>query len=66
MNYNEAINYIHSLLVFGSKPGLERMSEVMEKFNNVHNKLKCIHIAGTNGKGSTATMLSNVYIAAGY
>ena len=66
MNYNEAINYIHSLLVFGSKPGLERMSEVMEKFKNVHNKLKCIHIAGTNGKGSTATMLSNVYIAAGY
>ncbi len=66
MNYNEAINYIHSLLVFGSKPGLERMNEVMEKFNNVHNKLKCIHIAGTNGKGSTATMLSNVYIAAGY
>ena len=66
MNYNEAINYIHSLLVFGSKPGLERMSEVMEKFNNVHNKHKCIHIAGTNGKGSTSTAISNVLCEAGY
>ena len=66
MNYNEALDYIHSLLVFGSRPGLERMNEVMEKFNNVQDTLKYIHIAGTNGKGSTATMLSNVYIAAGY
>ena len=66
MNYNEALEYIHSLLVFGSKPGLERMNEVMEKLNNVHDTLRCIHIAGTNGKGSTATMLSNVYIAGGY
>lgn len=66
MNYNETLDYIHSLLVFGSRPGLERMNEVMEKFNNVQDALKCIHIAGTNGKGSTATMLSNVYIAAGY
>ena len=66
MNYNEALNYIHSLLVFGSRPGLERMKQVMEKFYNIQDTLKYIHIAGTNGKGSTATMLSNVYIAAGY
>ncbi len=66
MNYSETLNYIHSLLVFGSRPGLERMNEVMEKLNNIQDTLKCIHIAGTNGKGSTATMLSNVYIAAGY
>ena len=65
MNYDEALSYVHSLLVFGSKPGLERMKEVMEKLSNVQNNLKFIHIAGTNGKGSTATMLSNVYIKAG-
>ena len=66
MNYDEALSYVHSLLIFGSKPGLERMSEVMEKLQNVQNNLKFIHIAGTNGKGSTATMLSNVYIKAGF
>ena len=62
MNYDEALSYVHSLLVFGSKPGLDRINEVMEKLGNPQNNLKFIHIAGTNGKGSTATMLSNVYI----
>ena len=65
MNYDEALSYVHSLLVFGSKPGLDRMNEVMAKLGNPQNNLKFIHIAGTNGKGSTATMLSNVYIKAG-
>lgn len=66
MNYTEALSYVHSLLVFGSKPGLSRMREVMEKLGSPQNNLKFIHIAGTNGKGSTATMLSNVYIKAGF
>lgn len=65
MNYDEMLSFVHSLLVFGSKPGLERISEAMEKLGNPQNDLKFIHIAGTNGKGSTATMLSNVYIEAG-
>lgn len=65
MNYNEALSYVHSLLVFGSKPGLQRMSQVMAKLGSPQKNLKFIHIAGTNGKGSTATMLSNVYIKAG-
>ncbi len=65
MNYDEALNYVHSLLVFGSKPGLDRMTEVMAKLGNPQNSLKFIHVAGTNGKGSTATMLSNVYVKAG-
>ena len=65
MNYDEALSYVHSLLVFGSKPGLDRINEVMAKLGNPQNNLKFIHIAGTNGKGSTATMLSNVYIKAG-
>lgn len=65
MNYDEMLEYVHSLLVFGSKPGLERIGQALEKLSNVQNKLKYIHVAGTNGKGSTATMLSNVYIEAG-
>lgn len=65
MNYNEALNYIHSLLVFGSKPGLERISELLNKLGNPQDDLKFIHVAGTNGKGSVCTMLSNIYMKAG-
>ncbi len=65
MNYNEALNYIHSLLVFGSKPGLERITELLNKLGNPQNGLKFIHVAGTNGKGSACTMLSEVYKQAG-
>lgn len=66
MNYNEALSYIHSLLVFGSIPGLERITELLEKLGNPQDKLKFIHVAGTNGKGSTCNMLSEVYKSAGY
>ena len=65
MNYNEALNYIHSLLVFGSKPGLERISALLNKLGNPQDDLKFIHVAGTNGKGSVCTMLSNIYMKAG-
>lgn len=65
LNYDEMLSYVHSLLVFGSKPGLERIGEALKKIGNPQNSLKFIHIAGTNGKGSTATMLSNVYIESG-
>lgn len=66
MNYNEALSYIHSLLVFGSQPGLERITELLDKLGNPQDKLKFIHVAGTNGKGSTCTMLSEVYKQNGY
>lgn len=65
MNYNEALEYIHSLLVFGSQPGLERITELLDKLGNPQDNLRFIHVAGTNGKGSTCTMLSEVYKAAG-
>lgn len=65
MNYKEALSYIHSLLVFGSMPGLERITELLKKLGNPQNELKIIHVAGTNGKGSVCTMLSEVYKASG-
>lgn len=65
MNYNEALNYIHSLLVFGSVPGLERISLLLQKLGNPQNQLKFIHVAGTNGKGSACNMLARVYENAG-
>ncbi len=66
MTYQEALTYIHSISWRGSKPGLERISEMMEQLGNVQEDLKFIHIAGTNGKGSVSAMLSSVLTAAGY
>lgn len=66
MNFNESVQYIHSLLQFGIKPGLERISMLLEMLDNPQNKIKAIHIAGTNGKGSTSTMVSNMLIQEGY
>lgn len=66
MNYNETLNYIHSLGNFSKPAGLERITEALEKLDNPQKALKAIHIAGTNGKGSVSVMLSSVFIAAGY
>lgn len=66
MNYQEALEYIHSVNWLGSKPGLERTTHLLEKLGNPQKDLKFIHIAGTNGKGSTAAMLSSILTRAGY
>ncbi|WP_436864159.1 bifunctional folylpolyglutamate synthase/dihydrofolate synthase [Bacillus fungorum] len=62
--YEEAIGWIHSRLKFGIKPGLERMRWMLEELGNPERHIKCVHLAGTNGKGSTLTymryMLENV------
>lgn len=60
MTYKEALNYIHSLNRFGIKPGLERITALLNELGNPHQALKCVHVAGTNGKGSTSTALSNI------
>lgn len=66
MNYQEAVDYIHSLLAFGIKPGLERISALLAELGNPQNDLRFVHVAGTNGKGSTSTMLSHILKAGGY
>ncbi|MBR6513582.1 MAG: bifunctional folylpolyglutamate synthase/dihydrofolate synthase [Clostridia bacterium] len=66
MTYNEAIEYIHSICWLGSRPGLERITELCNKMDNIQDKMKFIHIAGTNGKGSTSSMLTNILVNAGY
>ncbi len=66
MNCNEAIEYIHSLEKFGIKPGMERIRALCSKLGNPQDKLKIIHVAGTNGKGSTSTMISNILRKSGY
>ncbi len=66
MNYTETLEYIHSLKQFGVTPGLERIRRLMELLGNPQNSLRFVHIAGTNGKGSTAAMLAGVLRRAGY
>ena len=66
MTYREAVDYVHSLLAFGIKPGLSRISALLEMLGNPQNDLQFVHIAGTNGKGSTSTMLSEILKDAGY
>lgn len=66
MNYEEALNKIHSLLTFGSRPGLDRIKQLLKAMGNPQDKLKFIHIAGTNGKGSVCELLSAVLTDAGY
>ena len=66
MNAQEAINYIHSFFWKGSIPGLSRTEELLRRMNNPEKKLKFVHIAGTNGKGSTAAMTASILQKAGY
>jgi dihydrofolate synthase/folylpolyglutamate synthase len=66
MTYQESLNYINSLLRFGMKPGLERIKKLCDLLGNPQDRLKFIHIAGTNGKGSTCAYLSKIFSDAGY
>lgn len=66
MQYNEALDYIHSTLKFGVKLGLNNMNSLLELMGNPHKKLKYIHVAGTNGKGSTVSFISSILIEAGF
>ncbi|WP_202914166.1 glutamate ligase domain-containing protein [Bacillus pumilus] len=64
--YYEAIEWIHSRLAFGVKPGLQRMKWLMNKLSHPEQRIKAVHVAGTNGKGSTIAFTRSVLQAAGY
>lgn len=66
MNYNQALEYIHSVEWLGSRPGLSRTQELLYKLGNPEKGMKYIHVAGTNGKGSTCAMLDSILRKAGY
>ena len=66
MNYNETLDYIHSLGNFSLPPTLDRIKAVLDRLGNPQNRIKAIHIAGTNGKGSVSAMLASVFKEAGY
>jgi dihydrofolate synthase/folylpolyglutamate synthase len=62
----EALAWIISLTSFGIRPGLERIERMMERFNYPHRRLKFIHVAGTNGKGSVCAYMTSVLRQCGY
>ena len=66
MTRDEAVALIHGAYRPGTKSGHQRIICLLELLDNPHRKLKFVHIAGTNGKGSTAAMLDHILRAAGY
>ena len=66
MNYEQAMEYIHAVQWAGHKPGLSRTRTLLAALGDPHKQLRFVHVAGTNGKGSTAAMLASCLQAAGY
>lgn len=64
--YEQAVEWINNLIPFGIRPGLERIEQLMQLLGHPHRRLKFIHVAGTNGKGSTCAFLTRVLIESGY
>lgn len=65
MNYTEAIQFLYGLQLFGAHFGLETTRQLAALAGDPQHKLRFIHVAGTNGKGSTCAMLESIYRAAG-
>ena len=66
MTYDESIQYIHSISWKGSIPGLDRTRKLLTAMGRPDRKLRFVHVAGTNGKGSTCAMLASILKEAGY
>jgi len=66
LTYNEAIDYIHSTPKFSRILGNDVLRILLERLGNPHKGLKYIHLAGTNGKGSTASMIAGILQNEGY
>ena len=66
MNYKDTLQYINNTAKFGVNLGLERTEKILELLGNPHKKIKAIHVAGTNGKGSITVMINSILIEAGF
>ncbi|WP_223068253.1 bifunctional folylpolyglutamate synthase/dihydrofolate synthase [Paenibacillus caui] len=65
-SYDEAVEWINALIPFGIRPGLDRIHAMMDRLGNPHRRLKFIHVAGTNGKGSSCAFLTGALRESGY
>lgn len=66
MNYKQAIDFLQEIRSYGSRPGLQTIQELMAELGNPQDRLKLIHIAGTNAKGTVGTMIAASFTEAGY
>lgn len=66
MKYDEAMDYIHSTCKFGSRLGLENIKKLLELMGQPQNSFNSVHVAGTNGKGSTCAFIDSILREAGY
>jgi dihydrofolate synthase/folylpolyglutamate synthase len=66
MEYNEVIDYILQMEKFGVKLGLSNITRLLTYLGNPQNDFPTIHVAGTNGKGSTVAVMEAIFMAAGY
>ena len=66
MNYRETVDYILNIPLFAQKIGTENLASLLEHLGNPQDKSRVIHIAGTNGKGSTAKALATILMHAGF
>ncbi|GAA0705761.1 folylpolyglutamate synthase/dihydrofolate synthase family protein [Paraclostridium ghonii] len=66
MNYNDALQFIHESHKFGVRLGLDNIKKLLDLLGNPQNNLKVIHVAGTNGKGSTCSFISSILKESGY
>lgn len=66
MTYSNAIDYLFGLQKFGIKLGLRNITMLLDLLGNPHHRLRCVHVAGSNGKGSTAAVLQAILSAHGY
>lgn len=66
MDYTKAMDYIYEKNKLGSVPGLNNIKELLRRLGNPQNRCRCLHIAGTNGKGSVFSFVQEILLQAGY
>lgn len=66
MDYAEALKYLEGVSWLGIRPGLERIEELLKRLGRPERRCRFVHVAGTNGKGSTSSMLASMLSEAGY
>lgn len=66
MNYESALQFIHGASVLGSKLGLHNITELLARLGNPHIRRNFIHVAGTNGKGTTTSAIARILMQQGY
>ena len=64
--YQDCLNEMYGLRRFGIKLGLATIQQILKQLDNPQNRFNCIHVAGTNGKGSVASMLAAILNTCGY